>query len=84
MSNREDQWRGKRKEKRNRIGQTKSSATHVLDNECLLSVFCTLDICSLILMASGDSSTGSMGVVLSQLITVKIRNLVRSRLSGIC
>ena len=65
MSNREDQWSSKRRERRNRIGQRKSSTTHVLDNECLLSVFCTLDICSLILMASGDSSTGSMGAVLS-------------------
>ena len=64
MSKREDQWRDKRRERRNRIGQRKISTTHVLNNECLLSVFCTLDICSLNLMASGDSSTGSMGAYL--------------------
>ena len=64
MSKREEQRRGKRRERRNRIGQRKSSTTHVLDNECLLSVFCTLDICSMILVASGDSSSGSMGTFL--------------------
>ena len=68
MSKREDQRRGKRRERRNRIGQRKISTTHVLNNKSLLNVFCTLDICSLNLMASGDSSPGSMGVVLTQLI----------------
>ena len=79
MEGQEERERG-----RNRIGQRKSSTTHVLSNECLLSVFCTLDICSLILVASGDSSSRSMGAVISQLITMKIKNFVHSRLSGIC
>ena len=50
------------------IGQRKISTTHVLNNKSLLNVFCTFDICLFNLMASGDSSTGSMGDVLTQLI----------------
>ena len=51
-------------ERRNGIGQRRISTTHVLNNKSLLDVFCTLDICSLNLMASGDSSPGSMGAFL--------------------
>ena len=72
MSKREDQRRGKRGERRNRIGQREISTTHVLNNKSLLDVFCTLDICSLNLMASGDSSPGSMWVVLIHLILREI------------
>ena len=51
-------------ERRNGIGQRGISTTHVLNNKGLLDVFCTLDICSLNIMASGDSSSGSMGAFL--------------------
>ena len=51
-------------ERRNGIGQRGINTTHVLNNKGLLDVFCILDICSLNLMASGDSSTGSMGAFL--------------------
>ena len=43
MRKREGQRRGKRGERRNRIGQRKISTTHVLNDKILLNVFCTFD-----------------------------------------
>ena len=51
-------------ERRNRIEQHGINTTHVINNKGLLGVFCILDICELNLMASGDSSTGSIGAYL--------------------